>query len=243
MPESALKTKTLVYADTEYKIYILKLNQGGGTESPNFSDLVRVRYEGFLLSHSIFDSAVTPVDFDLTSLIPAWRKVLPEFNTAESIGEETSDSDGVVDYINHGLGVMFIPSGLAYFSSATTGIPSYTPIVFKFELLQMAETDHDGDGVPSYLEDINGNGELITLAQLADDDTDEDGTPNYADVDDDGDGVLTINEDIEDTDLTVDSDGDGDPTNDKDGDGDPTNDDTDKDGTPNYLDTDDTASK
>lgn len=219
--KEAVETKTLVYADTEYKIYILRLNQGGGTESPNFADVVRVRYEGFLLSHSVFDSAVTPVDFDLTTLIPAWRKVLPDFNTTESFSD---GADGTVNYMNYGLGVMFVPSGLAYFSNATTGIPSYTPISFKFELLQMTENDHDGDGVPTYLEDINSNGELITLDQLADDDTDEDGTPNYADVDDDGDGVLTINEDIN-------------------NDGDPTNDDTDGDGTPNYLDPDDTASK
>ena len=51
-------------------------------------------------------------------------------------------------------------------------------------------------------------------------DTDLDGIPNYIDSDDDGDGILTKNED-------------------PDGDGDPTNDDTDGDGTPNYLDEDD----
>lgn len=217
---TVVETKQLVFADTDYDIYILRLNQGGGTESPSFADNVRVRYEGFILNHSVFDSAATPVDFDLTSLIPAWRKVLPEFNTAASF---VDGGDGTVDYVDHGLGVMFVPSGLAYFSNATTGISSYTPIIFKFELLQMEENDHDGDGVPSYLEDINGNGELLTLDQLADDDTDEDTIPNYFDTDDDGDGVLTINEDIN-------------------NDGDPTNDDTDGDGKPNYLDTDDTAS-
>ncbi|MFI1743477.1 FKBP-type peptidyl-prolyl cis-trans isomerase [Thalassobellus sediminis] len=219
--KDAVETKIVNFADTDYKIYILRLNQGGGTESPNFADLVRVRYEGFLLDHSVFDSAVTPVDFDLTSLIPAWRKVLTEFNTTESFEDGTG---GIVNYMNYGIGVMFVPSGLAYFSNATTGIPAYSPINFKFELLQMAENDHDGDGVPSYLEDLNGNGELINLDQLADDDTDGDSTPNYADSDDDGDGVLTINEDIN-------------------NDGDPTNDDTDGDGTPNFLDTDDAVSK
>ena len=53
----------------------------------------------------------------------------------------------------------------------------------------------------------------------------------------------TLDEDLEpDSDLEVDRDGDGDPTNDI-GDGDPTNDDTDGDGIPNYLDSDDTASR
>ena len=57
-------------------------------------------------------------------------------------------------------------------------------------------------------------------------DTDLDGTPNYLDVDDDGDGINTVFEDVE---L---------PHN-YPQDGDPTNDDTDGDGIPNYLDNDD----
>ena len=44
------------------------------------------------------------------------------------------------------------------------------------------------------------------------------------------------------SDLNFDRDGDGDPANDI-GDGDPTNDDTDGDGIPNYLDSDDSASR
>jgi len=46
--------------------------------------------------------------------------------------------------------------------------------------------DDDQDGIPSELEDINGNGDL------EDDDTDGDGIPNYKDNDDDGDNVKTI---------------------------------------------------
>lgn len=221
---SALETKSVTFADTEYEIYILRLNQGGGEKSPTFADNVRVRYEGFTTSNFIFDSAVTPVNFDLTTLIPAWRKVLPDFNTAESF---IDGGDGTINYINHGLGVMFVPSGLAYFSSGTSGIASYTSIIFKFELLQTSENDHDADGVPSYLEDLNDDGEFSinfeNLLDETDDDTDGDGTPNYADTDDDGDGVLTINEDI---------DGDGDPTND-----------IGVNGIPKYLDATETESK
>ena len=58
---------------------------------------------------------------------------------------------------------------------------------------------------------------------ITDDDTDGDEIPNFFDPDDDGDGVLTINEDL-------------------DNDGDPTNDDSDGDGIPNYLDEDSTES-
>lgn len=198
--------KSVVYADTDYEFYVLNLNTGGGDESPTFADNVLVSYEGFTLDDVVFDSAVTPVGFDLTSLIAGWRKVLPDFNTAESFIE---NGDGTVDYINQGLGVMFIPSGLAYFSSATTGIISYSPIIFKFELIDTSENDHDGDGIPSYIEDLNGDGEFSVnfddLEDTTDDDTDGDGTPDYFDTDDDGDGILTINED---------TDEDGDPTND-----------------------------
>jgi hypothetical protein len=48
--------------------------------------------------------------------------------------------------------------------------------------------EDDNDGIPSELEDINGNG------NLDDDDTDNDGIPNYLDADDDGDNVLTQTE-------------------------------------------------
>jgi FKBP-type peptidyl-prolyl cis-trans isomerase FkpA len=229
----AVETKTTVYADTDYEFYILKLNQGGG-ESPSFADKVRVNYEGRLLDETIFDNTVNPVTFDLLSLVRGWSKALPYFSTSESF---TDVGDGTVEFYNYGVGVIFLPSGLGYYSNATTNIYSYSPLIFKIELYQMSQNDDDSDGVPSFMEDLNGDGDF-TL----DDDTDGDNIPDYVDTDDDGDGVLTINEDLEDTDLNVDSDGDGDPTNDKIGDGDPTNDDTDGDGIPNYLDPDDTQS-
>jgi hypothetical protein len=77
--------------------------------------------------------------------------------------------------------------------------------------------EDDNDGIPAALEDINGNG------NLKDDDTDGDGIPNYIDVDDDGDNILTKDENP-------------DPNGDKSlADAQ----DTDGDGTPDYLDNDD----
>ena len=100
--------------------------------------------------------------------------------------------------MNHGVGVMFLPSGLGYFATGAAGIPAYSPLVFKFDLLQMKQNDHDNDGIPSYKEDLNGDGEF-TVANADDDtithdDTDGDSIPNYFDSDDDADGVLTIDE-------------------------------------------------
>jgi FKBP-type peptidyl-prolyl cis-trans isomerase FkpA len=218
-----VETISVVFAETDYEYYVLRLNQGRGLESPTFADNVIVTYEGFTLDDAVFDSAVTPTEFDLTGVVSGWRKVFPLFNTAE--GVPTIKDDGTVNYMNHGVGVMFLPSGLAYFSSApSSGIPSYSSLIFKFELFDMTQNDHDNDGVPSYLEDLNGDGEFLVngldLTDDTDDDTDGDGTPNIGDNDDDGDGVPTIREDI---------DKDGDPTND-----------IGKNGIPNYLDPEET---
>ena len=108
--------------------------------------------------------------------------------------------------------------------------------------------DDDADGVPNAFEDFDGDG------MFDDDDIDMDGIPNYLDNDDDGDGVLTINEAKDEDGNPVDTDGDGDVDyldNDDDGDGiltinenaDPNMDgdpsdalDTDMDGIPDYLD-------
>ncbi|WP_136480851.1 hypothetical protein [Cognatitamlana onchidii] len=82
-------------------------------------------------------------------------------------------------------------------------------------------TEDDNDGVPALLEDRNNNGDL------EDDDTDRDGIPDYIDADDDGDNILTKDENPdpnEDGSLNgaQDTDGDGIPDyldNDDDGDG------------------------
>ena len=229
-----VETLTTTYFDVEYEYYILKINQGGSENSPNFSDKVRVSYEGTLMDDTVFDSSSTPVDFDLTSTIAGWGRVLPEFNLAEDF---IINSDGTVTYNNPGIGIMFLPSGLGYYSAAAGSVPVYSNLIFKFKVFQSELNDHDFDNVPSHLEDINGDYDLTN------DNSDDDTFADFVDSDDDNDGTLTIDEDLEpDSDLTVDRDGDGDPTNDI-GDGDPTNDDTDGDGIPNYLDPDDTASR
>ena len=229
-----VETLTTTYFDVEYDYYILKINQGGSENSPNFSDKVRVSYEGTLMDDTVFDSSSTPVDFDLTSTIAGWGRVLPEFNIAEDF---VINSDGTVTYNNPGIGIMFLPSGLGYYSAAAGSVPVYSNLIFKFKVFQSELNDHDFDNVPSHLEDINEDYDLTN------DNSDNDTFADFVDSDDDNDGTLTIDEDLEpDSDLTVDRDGDGDPTNDI-GDGDPTNDDTDGDGIPNYLDPDDTASR
>ncbi len=196
----AVETKTTVFSETDYQYYVLNLNEGPG-DTPNFSDTVRLNYSGNLLDESVFDNSVNPVDFDLTSLIRGWALAIPEFKTAESFVE---NGDGTVSYYNPGVGAMFLPSGLGYFSGVSPGIPIYSPLIFKFELYQTRVNDHDGDGVPSYIEDVDGD--LI----LGNDDTNDNTVADYNDPDDDGDGVPTFNE-LEHKEYEINN-GDPDPT-------------------------------
>jgi hypothetical protein len=191
----AIEIKTTFNVEIDYEYYILRLNQGGGAEKPNFTDNIRVKFSGNLLNDEVFDSSVSPVDFDLTRLVSGWNRIMPQFNVAESFIE---NGDGTISFINTGVGVMFLPSGLAFFSDAPSGIPVYSPVIFKFDLYQSDINDHDLDGVPSYLEDINNDFEI------GNDDTDGDGIQDFVDVDDDGDGVLTFDE-LEPMQYTVDT--------------------------------------
>lgn len=199
----------------DYDYYALDLNPGPGGPTPNFTDNVSINYTGFLQDNDVFDSTVNPTILDLINVIPGWRDVLQDFKTAESGPIE--NEDGTIVYDNYGLGVMFLPSGLAYFNTPPAGILVYSNLIFKFELYISEANDHDNDLVPSHLEDINFD------ENITNDDTDGNQIPNFLDADDDGDGVGTRFEDL-------------------DNDGDPTNDDADMDGIPNYLDEDSTES-
>ena len=44
---------------------------------------------------------------------------------------------------------MFLPSGLAYYSNATSNIGAYSPLIFTFKLCEVHYRDHDGDGILS----------------------------------------------------------------------------------------------
>ncbi|MDG1731269.1 MAG: hypothetical protein P8K68_13805 [Algibacter sp.] len=199
---NAIETKNTISFDTNYEYYILRLNHGGGVDfptfvdSPMFTDNIRMTYEGSFLNGIIFDgnNFLSPVSFDLLNLIEGWRNVFPEFNTAEDFFE---NEDGTVEFLNPGVGVMFLPSGLGYFNSTGPSgrLPAYSPLIFKFELLQYFESDIDNDGIPSYLEGLDENGEpFTTIEELALINSDEDNLINISDPDDDNDGIATINE-------------------------------------------------
>ena len=174
-----------------YTVYYLKLTEGTGNKPCNY-DSVLAAYKGELMdgtdtqAATVFDQNQDPQSyFNLATTIKGWQEIFPKFKT----GTYASNPDGTISYSNFGAGVMFLPSGLAYYSNATTNIPSYSPLIFSFKLYEIQRNDHDLDGIYSYLEDVNGDGYLRNT-----DDTDGDGTPNFLDVDDDGDSYLTKNE-------------------------------------------------
>ncbi|RJE74831.1 PKD domain-containing protein [Reichenbachiella sp. MSK19-1] len=155
------------------------------------------------------------------------------FTNSLSRDPRDTDGDGVRDYVdtdddNDTIPTLLEdPDGDGNATNDDTdgnGIPNYL------------DNDDDGDNVPTMIEDVDGDG------NPTDDDTDQDGLVNYLDNDDDGDWVLTINEDINTTgrlELASYEWFDTDGVTWLQADGDPTNDDTDADGIPNYLDSDD----
>ena len=220
-----LETKTITRDDVDYTIYILKVREGGGMQ-PTFADSTYVSYNGQLLSGITFDSAITPIWFDLPGYetrgpqgqlvltggtIPGMSQALTEFKGASDFEVEP---DGTTTWTDYGIGAVFLPSGLGYFSSARPNIPAYSPLVFSFHLLRVNEADHDNDGIPSLVEDLDGNGNLRNH------DTDRDRISNYSDSDDDGDFIPTREEIIINEDGSI------------------SYPDTDNDGMPNYLDPD-----
>lgn len=206
------------FEDVEYKLYYLQVREGGDDQmdSPTFGDNVYATYKGNTIYGDVFDSKATPGWLSLPGSVQGFREVMTKFKSSTSSGVDVNTGDEIFE--NFGIGAMFIPSGLAYYEVYRTGIPSYSPLIFTFELMENTSlTDSDDDGIINILEDIDGDRDLNN------DDTDEDLIPDYLDVDDDGDGILTKYEDLDE-------------------DGDPTNDDTDGDGIPNYLDEDSTDS-
>jgi len=193
--------------DITYKVYYLKLRQGSGptSKSPCNVDKVLTAYRGEYLytvketvegveverlKHDQFEESINPQTyFNLTSVIKGWSEVFPKFTT----GTYSANVDGTITFNDFGAGVMFLPSGLAYYANSTATIPAYSPLVFSFKLYEIQRNDQDGDGIDSYLEDINGDGYVRILGSgvVNPDDTDGDEIPDFLDVDDDADTFKT----------------------------------------------------
>ncbi len=198
-----------------HTLYYLAAREGIG-ESPTVGDSTFVAYEGQLLSGEIFDSNSTYTWQYLPFFLRGYAAGVSNFKVGDEI---ISNPDGTIEITGSGIGLMFIPSGLAYFNNPPlgSGIFNYDILVFQVNTgLFIEATDYDNDGIPSIMEDLNNNG------NLSDDNTDASTelssgfgfVPNHLDRDDDQDGILTRDEIVIDKEGNIsfpDSDGDGTP--------------------------------
>ncbi|WP_394746679.1 FKBP-type peptidyl-prolyl cis-trans isomerase [Spongiimicrobium salis] len=248
--------------------YYLIAREGAGA-SPTVGDSTFVRFKGTALiddgSLMDFDEvAAGGVWFDLPIFqIPgrgdqrAFRGVGEGLQQLRGGGAIIDNPDGTFEIQDFGVGIVIFPSGLGTFDGFRAPIPQYTPLIFTLELLVVEQADHDNDGIPSFMEDVDGDGLLFN--DNTDDDRDALGAliSNYLDPDDDGDGIPTSDEIMVDSEGLItflDTDNDQTPDyldNDDDNDGRPTIEeilfnsdgtidtpDSDGDGTPDYLDAD-----
>ncbi|MEX0996447.1 MAG: hypothetical protein WDZ45_05330 [Flavobacteriaceae bacterium] len=183
-----------VKPEVTYTLYYLNVIQGEG-DSPLFADEALVTFKGQFLDLNAFDASDSPVKFDLTAVVTGFQEAMVEFNSATSF---TENPDGTLNFEGFGVGAVFVPSGIGFWLNSPAGIPVYSQLIFTFNLLDVTtDIDHDEDGIPSIMEDLNNNG------FLGDDDTDDNGIPNYLDSDDDGDDVLTRDEIVINPDGTI----------------------------------------
>lgn len=187
----------------KYKLYYLILNEGVGVSPVNI-DSYYVAYKGDYLQQVTKESVttLTVTEFErnsftlLSGVITGFSEFMPKLKT----GTYSSNADGTVSYKDFGAGVVFIPSGLGYYNSSQGSIPAYSPLVFNIKAYEIQRNDQDGDGIPSYLEDLDGDGYMYSFTNTTLyptkpttnlDDTDGDEVPDCFDVDDDGDNYTT----------------------------------------------------
>ncbi|MGS2762307.1 FKBP-type peptidyl-prolyl cis-trans isomerase [Sinomicrobium sp. M5D2P9] len=123
----------------DHTLYYLVARQGDNDSIPatKTTDSTLVRYKGFLLNDFIFDNSNTPVWFNLSNNIRGFREFMPALKSGGKI--EINEEDGT--YVisgNYGIGMVFMPAGLGYYSGSGS-IPAYTPIAFTVDLLRVRE--------------------------------------------------------------------------------------------------------
>ncbi|MAU26530.1 MAG: hypothetical protein CMH48_02545 [Muricauda sp.] len=200
-----------------HKYYFLEVREGEGV-SPTIADSTLLRFEGSLLNGNFFDATPQYSWQPLAFSIRGYSNGISNFKSGTN-DALIVNSDGTSRYANSGIGIVIMPSGLGYFSGNGPGgrIPSYSPLIFTIEVGNViVGTDTDNDGIPSIMEDLDGDGYLfndntdaeseanaraVALANFRDPDDDDDGIPTRDEIEIDGAGNITF----------PDSDGDGTP--------------------------------
>ncbi len=175
------------HGDFTYKIYYISFREGAN-QAPSAVDSVYIGYKGVRI-----DAKNDPTVFDqspatwIPTAVRGMQEIIPFFKTGFYTSGGGPDP---VSFSDFGAGVMFIPSGLGYFSQVAGSLPSYSPMVMSFKLFELNYSDHDRDGILSKDETDPEHPETSVIEV----DTDGDGVINMLDIDDDGDGILTKHE-------------------------------------------------
>ncbi|MDX1364778.1 FKBP-type peptidyl-prolyl cis-trans isomerase [Arenibacter latericius] len=134
--------------DVEHTLYYLIAREGIGNQA-TVKDSVYLNYKGSRLNGTVFDSRFgSPTWFDLPGSISmqsapsvtGFREGVAQFKAG---GEITENGDGTFDVEGSGVGLIIMPSGLAYFQSSSVG-EAYAPLLFEINLL-VAKTKEDED--------------------------------------------------------------------------------------------------
>jgi FKBP-type peptidyl-prolyl cis-trans isomerase len=93
--------------------------------SPKEGDVIKVNYEGALVTGQVFDSTFArsrPALMQLAQLVPAWMEALPLMHT----GDEW---------------ILYAPPSLGYGNEAAGPIPANSVLVFRLQLLGFLSAD------------------------------------------------------------------------------------------------------
>jgi len=95
-----------------------RIDLPGTGKSPKVCDNINVTYKGYLTDNTVFDEAVSPVNFDLNSLIGGWVNGIPLIKEGGKI-------------------TLFIPPGLGYGSQQQGPVPPNSILIFEVSLISV----------------------------------------------------------------------------------------------------------
>lgn len=205
-----LETKEVV----DHTFYYLIVREGSAPLSPTVGDSTLLKYQGNFLNGKAFDASNTFIWQYLPFTIRGYQLGISKLKAGLNV---INNSDGTTTISDSGIGLFVFPSALAYYNSSSGVIPAYEPLMFTVELgAYIKDTDYDNDGIPSILEDLNGDGILGNDNTDAEEESSafQQALANHADADDDNDGIPTREEIIINADGSItypDTDGDGIP--------------------------------
>ena len=99
------------------------LSYRASERKPTVADVITVHYEGRLLDGTVFDSSYArgePATFPLARLVKGWQLAIPQMGVGETIE-------------------IAIPADLAYGPVGRGPIPGNATLVFKVELIGIAD--------------------------------------------------------------------------------------------------------